>query len=216
MKTVNCIRKSWVWAAAALQMGVVGYAADSVTTKVPPDPCHPAWIQFTGDEAANVVVWVFYRAEENVPTDFNLLEVLDWNDRDGNGVPDPWDYPFLMQGHDIFQGGLPFKVSLHQIDEVPVWFTTWADTVEFLDTHNWTITIEDLRGLSSLIKGSATLYHEELHPVNGTAKVGKHNFSAKGSLEDGRSFSFHSAGNYHYDQDGQIIKQNTSFSVEFK
>jgi hypothetical protein len=213
MKTINRIGKSWIWAAVALQLGLCAGAFAAERTAVPPDPYAPVWVRAMGDPAANVVVWIFYRAPENVPVDFNLLDLFDVNDRDGNGILDPWDCPFLMQGHQLFQEGVIMKASLQEIDEVPVWFTSFDEAIEVLMTTG-TITIEQLEQMTSLVKGAATFYHEELHPSGGAMPVVKYNYGAKGSLENGRSFSVHIAGNDHYTP--VHFKENTLFSIEFK
>ncbi len=213
MKTANRAGKSWIWAAVALPLGLCAGAFAAERAAVPPDPYAPVWVRPLDDPTANVVVWIFYRAPENVPVAFNLIDFFDWSDRNGNGIPDPFDFPLLMQGLEIYRDGLPYKASLRQIDEVPVWFTSFDETIEVLKTTG-TITIEQLRQMTSLAKGSATFYHEELHPEP-FRDVPKWDYQATGSLEDGTTFSVHVAGNDHY-HTSVLYRENSLFRVVFK
>ncbi len=145
---------------------------------------------------------------------FNLLEGFDWSDRDANGIPDPWDYPLLVRGFEIFRepslSPPPYKVLLREIDEVPVWFTTRKEATEVLN-ETGTITLEQLSQMSSLVKGSATYHHEEAHYALGDkAQISKEDYEARGMLEDGRSFSVHIVSNWHGERENYI------FNVEFE
>jgi hypothetical protein len=104
----------------------------------------------------------------------------------------------------------PFKSFLREIDEVPVWFTTREEANEVVN-QTGIITIEQLSQMSSLVKGSATFYHEELHNALGSkAQVWKGQFYAVGMLEDGRSFRVHIVANFHGERENYIFK------VDFK
>lgn len=211
MKTADCIGKSWMWAAAALQLGLGASAYAEPPSQIPPDPWAPVYARILSSPEQNCVAWVFYRAPEVVPTDFSLPRFTDWKDRNGNGVPDPWEHPLLVEGFQIRNDIWYYKCSLQEIDEVPVWFTSYDEALAVLRSTG-TITIEQLSGMTSLLKGSATFYHEELHPVE-AAQVFKSSYQAKGTLEDGRTFSLHVSRNWH---DNTPEPYNEMFSLEFK
>jgi hypothetical protein len=214
MKTVNGINKSWMWAAAALQVVLGAGAAVPYRTEVPPDPWAPVWVRPLGDPELNVVVWIFYRAPENVPADFDIIQFADLADRNGNGVWDPWDYPLLMEGFAMWDELGPWFSSLREIDVVPIWFTSFDEAISLLTTPPYTITIAQLSAMTSLKKGSASFYYDQLHlGLPHTQPVPVWTYMARGSVEDGRSFSLHVTGNEHY---SQFYKLNDSFTVEFK
>lgn len=216
MKTANRSGTSWMWAVAALQLGLGAGTFAAERIEVPPDVYAPVWVRYLGDPELNVVVWVFYRAPENVPADFNLVDFFDVGDRDGNGNPDPWDFPLLMQGFQLVELGpplVPYKASLREIDVVPVWFTSFDEAIQVLMTTG-TITIEQLSQMTSLVKASATFYHEELHPLDGGLPVVKYDYQVRGALEDGRLFWVHLVGNDH--DTPAHYRENLVFSVEFK
>ncbi len=200
---------------AILQLALGANAASRVSLAVQPYAPLWAWPIWTPSEAdPDIAVWVFYRAPENVPLNFNLLEGFDWSDRDANGIPDPWDYPLLVRGFEIFQepslSPPPYKVLLREIDEVPIWFTTREEVTEVLN-ETGTITFKQLSQMTSLAKGSATYHHEESHYALGDkAQINTEDYQARGLLEDGRSFSVHIVSNWHGE------RENYVFSVEFK
>lgn len=210
-RIANTISKACVVAVAIVQGALSTNAAPPVPTDVLPYApvwVRPMWAEW--DQDIDVAVWVFYRAPENVPSDFDIWQFFDSSDRDGNGMPDPYDYPLLMRGFEIFhEPGPPSKSSLREIDQVPVWFTTREEAVSVLN-ETGTLTFEQLTQMPSLIKGSATFYHEELHPAGSPANVPKYNYQLRGTLEDGKSFSVHIVGNVH----GERV--NEVFSVEFE
>jgi hypothetical protein len=68
--------------------------------------------------------------------------------------------------------------------------------------------------MTSLKKGSATFYYEQLHlgPPH-IQPVPKWTYRARGLADDGRSFSMLISGNEH---DNQFYKLNASFSLKFE
>ena len=212
-RTLNTLSKACVGAIAIVQFTLSANAAPPVRAEVPPDPYAPVWVRpmwAEWDQDFDVAVWVFYRAPEYVPLDFDIWQFFDWSDRNDNGIPDPWDYPLLMEGFQIYpEPTPPSKASLREIEEVPVWFTTREEATRILNDTG-TITFEQLSQMTTLVKGSATFYHEELHPSGTPANVPKYNYQTKGTLEDGSSFSVHIVGNLH----GERV--NEVFSVDFE
>lgn len=208
MMTTTRLNILLICVAAALQLTLSASAA-VMRSAAPPDPYAPVWVRGMDDPTVDTVVWVFYRAPEDVPSEFDLMQFFDWNDRDGNGIPDPWEYPLLLKGFTLYRDGLPLKASLREIDAVPVWFTSSEETLMLLQ-QTGTITFEQLSQMRSLLKGSAIFYHEELHPIDCAAQVAKFNYQGTGSLEDGRSFSFHVVGIVHK----ETIKELFSVEIE--
>ena len=70
---------------------------------------------------------------------------------------------------------------------MPIWFVSWAELEEAIDDD--VLTITELEGLSSLLRGQATSYSETLHPT-GVAPQTVISIVASGFLEDGREFAY--------------------------
>jgi len=64
-----------------------------------------------------------------------------------------------------------------------------------------------LAGLDSRLVGSASFYHEILHPLGG-AKHGKIEFNANGTLADGRTFQVEALA---HDDAGRAMKVRIVF-----
>jgi len=127
-------------------------------------------------------VVVFYRPPECVPVDFNLLMFYDFDYAFGC-VPMTVD-GFIIWDEPMVQ---PALISVHGLGAVPVWFVSWDEMQGAV--ADGILTIGELSELPSLMIGFASNYHEMLQPYP-TLK-GKIEYSAKGSLEDGRSFQVH-------------------------
>jgi hypothetical protein len=139
-------------------------------------------------------VVVFYRDPDCVPTDFNLLEFFDF-------TPDPdfglrvFACPLTIEGFVIWETGpgldpTPFQVNLHGLGAVPIWFVSWPEMQTLLADD--ILTIGELSSAASLQIGSASFYHETLHPPE-AAQVGRQTINATGSLEDEPRFQFQAA-----------------------
>jgi hypothetical protein len=123
-------------------------------------------------------VIVFYRPPECVPDDFNLLQFFD--------VPGAFFCgPPTASGWDIWENGpgvdpAPIKSQLEGLGAVPVWLVSWPELE--MAAQDGVLTMAELEGLSSLVRGQAAFYNESL-------LIGrKLTIVANGVLEDGRSF----------------------------
>jgi hypothetical protein len=136
----------------------------------------------------------FYRSPECVPEDFNLM---DWFDAD----LDPADCPMVVEGFAIISDSEGFpKSSQVSGDEVPVWFFEWSELEEAMG--DGVLTIGEMESLPSLIKGTASMYEEELH-FTPPHEVGHTSVAAHGTLEDGRSFKVLAI---EYDLEWQLVR----------
>jgi len=127
-------------------------------------------------------VIVFYRPPGCIPADFNLLDFFDFG---AFGCTPPTTDGFMIFEHGPEVDPAPMLVELHGLGAVPVWFVRWAELQTAVEDGN--LTIGELAGLSSRLIGSASFYHEILHPLGGS-KHDKIEFNVGGILADGRSF----------------------------
>ncbi|OGO60206.1 MAG: hypothetical protein A2029_01275 [Chloroflexi bacterium RBG_19FT_COMBO_47_9] len=131
------------------------------------------------------VAIVFYRLPECIPADFNLLDFFDF--------ANVWNCAPTTSGFEIWKNGpgidtAPLQQELFGMGVVPVWF---ADTQELMTViEDGVLTIDELGSLPSLKIGTASFYHETLHPWGGSVR--NHLvFNAHGSLTDGTVFNIH-------------------------
>ncbi len=140
-----------------------------------------SWI-YHDDEWAGVA---FYRPPSCVPAGFNLLDLLD--------IPGAFACtPITTDGFSIWDNGpgtdpAPTHVQLDGLGAVPIWFVKWSEMQDAV--ADGVLTIGELGALPSLLVGTASTYHENLHPL-GTANVGMIEISSSGTLQDCRSFRF--------------------------
>jgi len=156
---------------------------------------------FHTDEWAAIV---FYRPPSCIPDDFNLLDFFD--------IPAVFDcQPATTYGFEVWKNGpppidvAPIQSVLHGRGAVPVWFVSWSELETALGDDMLTIT--ELEAMTSLVEGSATYFHETLHPSEST-KNSMINYVASGSLEGGGSFWVHASA---FSASGRI---NTQISLE--
>jgi hypothetical protein len=138
---------------------------------------------------------IFYRPLSCVPKDFDLFMFFDIPRAFGCG-------PATTDGFAIWRNGpevdvAPLQLDLHGLRAVPIYFVKTAE----LDAAaaDGVLTMREVEALPSLMVGTATTYHEILHPVEG-ARVAKITVVASGTLADGRSFRFQVSNenrNYH-------------------
>jgi hypothetical protein len=121
-----------------------------------------------------------------MPEDFNLLDFFDIPGAFGCTPPTTDGFSIWKHGPGI--DAAPLLVELHGLGAVPVWFVRWPALQAAIADD--TLTIGELVSLQPLV-GSATAYQETLRPT-GEVKVSTIEFSARGSLVDGRSFQFES------------------------
>jgi len=145
----------------------------------------PAYARFGRAEIYRSDEWaviVFYRPPTCIPAAFNLLDFYDFN---AFGCTPPTTDGFMIWEHGPDVDPAPMRIQLHGLGAVPVWFVSWPDLQTAIEDDS--LTIEELAGLGSLITGTAGHYQESLH-VLGVSNVGKIEFTASGTLADGRSF----------------------------
>ncbi len=130
----------------------------------------------------------FYRPPSCVRVDFNLLDFFDAPAAFGcNATPEPY-----LVGFGIYRGG-PFdppiqsRLQLVRGQTMPVWFVKWSDLEDAIADNN--LTIGELEGLGSLLKGEAAFYTETLHPSQ-AAQQTMTDIVAFGYLDDGGTFIY--------------------------
>lgn len=137
--------------------------------------------QVPGTEDQSAVV--FYRDPACIPPDFNLLQFFD--------IPRAFGCPLTVEGFVIWKNGpppvdfAPIQQQLFGLGAVPVWFVSTADLNAA--TADDVLTIGELAALPSLVVGTASFFHETLHPTEG-ARVPMIEMNARGTLSDGRTF----------------------------
>ena len=135
-------------------------------------------------ESNGYVAIPFYRAPALVPPNFNLLEFYHFPGPNGPGA---FGAPLLMSGFLLIERNAPLgtfpKQAEFRGDNVPVWFVPSA--AFHLATQDHVLTVAELQALEPLY-GTATRYHETLHPREGEHKIV---IQAQGTLTDGRDFA---------------------------
>jgi hypothetical protein len=138
---------------------------------------------------------VLYRDPECVPADFDLGQFFDFP---GPAGPGAFGCRLLVEGHEIWQNGPPtgnppvgdpapiYVRTRNAVPSLPVWFVAWNELRPLLGRGH--IYISEIRGMRSLIKGSAQWFEEALYP-NGTAAEPGITLRAEGRLETGGKFS---------------------------
>lgn len=151
-------------------------------------PGVPAYARVGADPAGEVSVphddtWaavVFYRQVACVPSGFNLMTFFDF--------PGAFSCPMTVEGHEVWEHGpgvdaAPFQVVTRDAGPVPVWFVSWP-ALEAAAADG-VLTKAELAAMPSLVVGTATWYHEVLHPDEMIL------LNARGTLSDGRTFTIH-------------------------
>jgi hypothetical protein len=148
----------------------------------------PCYANFGGDFIPNDGEWtsiVFMRLPGCVPQNFNLLDMYD--------PPAAFGCPLTVEGetwwHDLADP-FPFQIHLKGSGAVPVYFVKMSDleTAMADDFMN----MDELESLPSLLIGNASFLQCITHNSNqGNRSFGNEECTAKGNLEDGRSFLFH-------------------------
>lgn len=132
----------------------------------------------------------FYRSTACVPAGFNLLDLFD--------APGAFGCEARVVGFEVWKalppppGGAPLQVLTFGLDDMEIWFVRWGELSAAMTDDQ--LTIGELETLPSLVKGTATLFKETLHPVGG-ARQTKLQMVGSGTLEDRRAFSFSSEEN---------------------
>ncbi len=139
---------------------------------------------------------VFYRPFACVPPEFNLLNFFD--------VPGAFFcQPLSVEGFVVFRNApppvdiAPMQAKWHGLGAVSVWFASWPE-IQAAAADD-VLTVNELIGMSSLLRGTADFFRETLHPTSILPDDGavqpKLTIVARGTLEDGRRFSLSHSGN---------------------
>ncbi|MHC1766307.1 MAG: hypothetical protein AB9869_18740 [Verrucomicrobiia bacterium] len=156
-------------------------------------PFLPYYARIAGEPSGGTEVYhdgtwaaiAFYCNPAEIRDDFNLLEFFAFGE---SAVVTPTVSGFMLVDSEA-PDGPPRVASLHGNGAVPVWFVPWAELMDAMADDELTVAeLEDLSLAGSLMKGTATVYNEELLPL-------KHiTINAQGRLEDGKRFRFHAVG----------------------
>ncbi len=153
----------------------------------------PFYARISRGEIHNNGRWgvvVFYRQPSCIPTNFNLLDFFDFPDGSDLGAFDC--QPPTTDNFSIWKNGpdvdfAPLRAKFTGLGAVPVWFAR-IEELEAAAADD-VLTIGELAGLPSLIKGQAKFYREIIHPGESHPIVGGSiKYNANGTLEGGRSF----------------------------
>jgi hypothetical protein len=175
-------------AALVLLLGGVAGAAKLTRVEITPDNGPPVFhdqllfdllegevFALHDDEWA---VIPFYRDPDDIPAGFDLLQDFDPGAAFGADL--------LIGGFAVFDEGstFPRTTQVQGLGAVPVWFVSWEELQG--ETADLSLTIEELEGMDSLVKGTATLFqeqnHSSVHPVSHLALL------ARGTLDGGGTF----------------------------
>lgn len=123
-------------------------------------------------------VVLFYRPAECIPAGFNLLDFFDIPGAFFCGPPTTAGWAIWDNGPGIDPA--PIKTHLQGLGAVPVWLASWPEVEATI--ADGVLTVPELEGLPSLLKGSASFFTEDLIIDRKLTAV------AIGALEDGRRF----------------------------
>lgn len=185
-------RRRSILALLALIASVLGTVAQSpaaraaVRQEIPEEQAGPPFyarliFDIAGTEEQSAVV--FYRDPACIPANFNLLQFFD--------IPRAFGCPLTVEGFVIWRNGpppvdqAPMQQKLFGTGAVPVWFVSTSDLEAAV--ADGVLTIGELGALPSLVVGTATFFHETLHPTEGATR-GMIELNARGTLLDGRTF----------------------------
>jgi hypothetical protein len=157
----------------------------------------PGWFPMTDEYAA--IAWT--RETHCVPGNFDILTLLDLTILFPPQVPFPGPRPFFcpltVTGHEIWNTDPPdpavgpLNVTIHGLGAVPVWFVSTSEVMAEINSDG-NLTIAELESMSSLLIGYADRFTltQQTGTAHGRPGEGKIVISAKGLLEDGRTFLF--------------------------
>jgi len=134
------------------------------------------------------VVIIFYRQPDCIPADFNLNQFFHFPDEDSPGAfacAPPTVNVFETWETAPEEGPAPLVAETRGLGAVPVWFFL-AEGIETA-LADGVVTIGELAELPSRQVGTASTYDELLHPSQSNEDP-LIQFTAEGTLEDGRDF----------------------------
>ena len=193
MKSPTTTQPSWIRLLVLLAaLGSMGIAQANVRTIMDPTKDVPYYARIAHEEIYHDSEWAavaFYRDPDCLlQTGFNLLDFFD--------VPAAFNCPCYVAGFLIWKNGPPpidlapvqMKLQPAPGQTVPVWFVRWSELESAIADD--ILTIEELAGLPSLLRGEADFFTETLHPLGGEAQQTMISLVASGLLENGHKFSF--------------------------
>lgn len=133
----------------------------------------------------------FVRRTDCVPSDFNLLRVLDFTPAP-DGSLRVFQCPLTIHGQDVWHDladPFPYREHYEGNGAVPIWFVTWPELESALSDGS--LTIAELRTLPSLVVGHADFYEESISNSTQGERSPHSSTEARGRLTDGRAFLFH-------------------------
>ena len=163
-----------------------GIAHAAVRQEIPGEQAGPpfyARVLSSVRGAEEVSAVVFYRDPACIPDDFNLLQFFD--------VPRAFGCQLTVEGFVVWKNGpppqdqAPIQQELFEAPSVPVWFVATSELSAAV--ADGSLTIDELAALPSLVVGSASSFHETLHPTQG-ARIPMIQINATGSLAEGGTF----------------------------
>ena len=131
------------------------------------------------------VAIVFYRLPYCIHENFNMLKFFDF--------ANAWYCNTTTSGFEIWANGpgidmAPLQQELFGLGAVPIWFVSMEDLQAAIADNE--LMIDELGAMPSLKIGTASFYHETLHPWGGSVR--NHMvFNAHGLLVDGAAFKVH-------------------------
>jgi hypothetical protein len=151
----------------------------------------PFYARFGENETFSDGEWtviIFYRSPDCIPADFNLNQFFHFP---GEGSPGAFACaPPTMTSVEYWANGpetdpAPLIAEMTGRGAVPVWFFAQEDVEAAMSDGS--VTIGELAGLPSLLRGQAETYTELLHPSQ-TNTESLIQFKAEGVLDDGQPF----------------------------
>ena len=162
----------------------------TVRLSVPGDGPFPAYARIDHTQIYHDDTWaaiVFYCNPEDVPIvpePFNLLDFFDFRIMTGEVQVPMTVSGFLLLDSEAMA---PTQSNLHGNGAVSVWFVSWPELQGAINDDG-KLTVPELKMLPSLMKGTAAVYIEELHPSLHIT------INAQGRFDGGGRFQFHATG----------------------
>ncbi len=176
-----------VMLAIAVGLASPSTAVASIRTEIPTEsPGPPFYLRVVNDD--ELAALIFYRDPACVPSDYNLFL--------GYDIPRAFGCPLTVEGFEVWKNGpppvdqSPIHVKLRGTGSVAVWFVSVSDLESGM--VDGVLTLDEIAALPSLQTGTATSYHETLHP-EGAPPRAMIEISAKGVLSGGGRFRIHAA-----------------------
>ena len=167
-------------------------AAPSILLRVPEDSPGPPFYAITGNGGfiPHDTQWgaiPFVRSLGCVPSGQNLMVPA---------IPAAFGCSLTVEGHEHWETGPGIDIAPRQtqfmgLGAVPIVFARWA---ELQPATAGGLTLAELRALPSALEGTADFYKEtDILGISGPLGAGRgaYKISARGRLDDGRSFRLH-------------------------